>query len=47
LPRLSEHFTGCFSPAPGPISLDVAIKNAGALLTDAAEQLTRLKFVVR
>jgi glycerate 2-kinase len=47
LPRLSTHFTGCLSPAPGPISLDAAIANAGALLTDAAEQLTRLKFVIR
>ena len=47
LPRLSEHFSGCFSPAPGPISLDAAIRNAGTLLTDAAEQLARLKFTVR
>ncbi len=28
LPRLSEHFSGCFSPAPGPITLEVAIRDA-------------------
>jgi glycerate kinase len=44
LPRLSEHFAGCFSPAPGPIALEAAIANAAVLLADAAEQLTRLKF---
>ncbi|MEA3120860.1 MAG: glycerate 2-kinase [Paraburkholderia sp.] len=42
--RLSEHFSGCFSPAPGPISLDVAIRDAGRLLACEAEQLTRLKY---
>jgi glycerate kinase len=42
--RLSDHFRGCFSPAPGPISLDVAIRDAGRLLACEAEQLTRLKY---
>ncbi|TDV17283.1 glycerate kinase [Paraburkholderia caballeronis] len=44
LPRLAEHFSGCFSPAPGPITLDVAISDAAVLLANEAEQLTRLKF---
>lgn len=44
LARLGEHFAGCFSPAPGPITLDVAIRDAARLLTNEAEQLTRLKF---
>ena len=44
LPRLSEHFAGCFSPAPGPITLDVAIRDAANLLANEAEQLTRLKY---
>ncbi|MGG1943452.1 glycerate kinase [Trinickia sp. NRRL B-1857] len=44
LARLSEHFSGCFSPAPGPISLDVAIRDAAHLLANEAEQLARLKF---
>ncbi|EJO51956.1 glycerate kinase, partial [Burkholderia multivorans] len=44
LPRLSEYFSGCFSPAPGPISLDVAIRDAATLLANEAEQLTRLKY---
>ena len=44
LPRLSEHFSGCFSPAPGPITLDVAIRDAATLLANEAEQLARLKF---
>lgn len=44
LPRLSEFFSGCFSPAPGPITLDVAIRDAARLLANEAEQLTRLKF---
>ncbi|MEA3088957.1 MAG: glycerate 2-kinase [Caballeronia sp.] len=44
LPRLSEHFSGCFSPAPGPITLEVAIRDAATLLANEAEQLTRLKF---
>jgi len=47
LPRLSEHFSGCFSPAPGPITLDVAIRDAAALLANEAEQLTRLKYGAR
>ncbi|WP_116140424.1 glycerate kinase [Trinickia diaoshuihuensis] len=44
LARLSEHFCGCFSPAPGPISLDTAIRDAARLLANEAEQLARLKF---
>ncbi|AQG98604.1 MULTISPECIES: glycerate kinase [Caballeronia] len=44
LPRLSEFFSGCFSPAPGPITLDVAIRDAARLLANEAEQLTRLRF---
>ncbi|RKP52618.1 glycerate kinase [Trinickia fusca] len=44
LARLSEHFCGCFSPAPGPISLDAAIRDAARLITDAAEQMARLKY---
>lgn len=44
LPRLSEHFSGCFSPAPGPITLDTAIRDAAKLLANEAEQLTRLRF---
>ncbi|MEK6424959.1 MAG: glycerate kinase [Burkholderia gladioli] len=44
LPQLSEHFDGCFSPAPGPITLEVAIRDAARLLENEAEQLTRLRF---
>lgn len=44
LPRLSEVFSGCFSPAPGPITLEAAIRDAATLLANEAEQLTRLKF---
>jgi glycerate kinase len=44
LPRLSEFFSGCFSPAPGPITLDTAIRDAARLLANEAEQLTRFKF---
>ncbi|GLU31827.1 glycerate kinase [Trinickia caryophylli] len=44
LPALSAHFTGCFSPAPGPITLDVAIRDAARLLSNEAEQLTRLRY---
>jgi glycerate kinase len=47
LPRLSEHFNGCFSPAPGPITLEVAIRDAATLLANEAEQLTRLKYGMR
>ena len=47
LPRLAEHFSGCFSPAPGPITLEVAIRDAARLLANEAEQLTRLKYGVR
>lgn len=44
LAQLSAHFTGCFSPAPGPITLEVAIRDAATLLANEAEQLTRLKY---
>ena len=47
LPRLAEHFRGCFSPAPGPITLEVAIRDAAQLLANEAEQLTRLRYGVR
>lgn len=47
LPRLSAHFSGCFSPAPGPITLDVAIRDAASLLANEAEQLARLKYGAR
>ncbi|WP_027211213.1 glycerate kinase [Burkholderia sp. WSM2232] len=47
LPRLAEYFSGCFSPAPGPISLEFAIRDAARLLADEAEQLTRLKYGAR
>ncbi|WP_345814029.1 glycerate kinase [Paraburkholderia sp. PREW-6R] len=47
LPRLSEYFSGCFSPAPGPITLEIAIREAARLLADEAEQLTRLKYGAR
>ena len=47
LPRLAEHFSGCFSPAPGPITLEVAIRDAAHLLANEAEQLTRLKYGMR
>jgi glycerate kinase len=44
LPQLSKHFTGCFSAAPGPITLDAAIRDAARLLANGAEQLTRLRY---
>lgn len=44
LPRLSEYFSGCFSPAPGPITLEVAIRDAARLLENEAEQLTRMRY---
>jgi glycerate kinase len=47
LPRLAEHFSGCFSPAPGPITLEVAIRDAAHLLANEAEQLTRLRYGMR
>jgi len=47
LPRLTEHFSGCFSPAPGPITLDTAIRDAARLLANEAEQLTRLRYDMR
>jgi glycerate 2-kinase len=47
LARLSEHFSGCFSPAPGPITLETAIRDAARLLANEAEQLTRLKYAAR
>lgn len=42
-PRLSEHFAACFSPVSAPMSLDVTIRNAPTLLSDAAKQLVRVK----
>jgi glycerate 2-kinase len=42
LPELSKHFAGCFSLTFGPITLDDAVRAAGDLLTDRAEQMGRL-----
>ncbi|CAB3750569.1 glycerate kinase [Paraburkholderia humisilvae] len=47
LPRLTEHFSGCFSPAPGPITLETAIRDAARLLANEAEQLTRLRYAIQ
>ncbi len=47
LPRLAEHFHGCFSPAPGPITLEAAIRDAAQLLANQAGQLTRLRYGMR
>src|SRR6185437_17167628 len=47
LPRLADYFSGCFSPAPGPITLEAAISDAARLLANEAEQLTRLKYGTR
>ncbi|MEX3944692.1 glycerate kinase [Paraburkholderia sp. BR10937] len=47
LPRLAAHFSGCFSPAPGPITLETAIRDAARLLANEAEQLVRLKYAAR
>ena len=44
LARLADYFSGCFSPAPGPITLEAAIRDAARLLANEAEQLTRLKY---
>ena len=42
LPQLSQHFSGCFSIAPGPIDLPTSLSQADPLLADAAEQMARL-----
>ncbi len=42
LQALGRHFYGCFSITPGPVDLESAIKNAGSLLSDAAEQVARV-----
>lgn len=42
LPELSKHFSGCFSPTPGPMTLEAAIAGSETLLADGAEQLARL-----
>lgn len=44
LDTLGRHFAGCLSIAPGPITLDDAIRTAGGLLSDAAEQLARVRY---
>jgi glycerate kinase len=44
LPELGRYFAGCFSPAPGPITLETAIADAASLLSDAAEQLARARY---
>ncbi|SIT49319.1 Glycerate kinase [Paraburkholderia piptadeniae] len=42
--ELAHRFAGCFSVTPGPVSLDVAIRNAADFVAHATEQLTRLRF---
>jgi glycerate kinase len=42
LPELGKHFAGCFSLTFGPITLDAAVRDAGDLLADRAEQMGRL-----
>lgn len=42
LTELNKYFSGCFSPTPGPMTLESAIAEAGTLLADGAEQLARL-----
>ena len=42
LPELGRHFAGCFSITFGPVALDVAVREAGAMLADRAEQMARL-----
>nr|WP_281291358.1 glycerate kinase [Paraburkholderia panacisoli] len=44
---LGEGFAGCFSPAPGPITLDIAIGDVVTLLENAAEQMARLRYSMR
>ncbi|WP_434668368.1 glycerate kinase [Paraburkholderia sp. A3BS-1L] len=44
LPELSVHFSGCVSPAHGPMTLEDAVRGASGLLTHAAEQLARLRY---
>jgi glycerate kinase len=39
--RLAAHFDGCFSLCNRPLTLDTAMRDAGALLEQAAEQLVR------
>ncbi len=45
--RASPNTSVAVSPAPGPITLEVAIRDAARLLADEAEQLTRLKYGTR
>ena len=42
LPRLAQHFAGCFSLADGPMSLQECIANAPRLLADRSEQIARV-----
>ncbi|WP_396331075.1 glycerate kinase [Burkholderia anthina] len=44
LPELSVHFSGCMSPAHGPMTLEDAVRGASGLLKHAAEQLARLRY---
>jgi glycerate kinase len=44
---LEEGIEAAFSIAPGPISLDKAMQDAGPLLQEAAERVTRLLLVAR
>jgi glycerate kinase len=42
LPELGRHFSGCFSIAPGPITLAQAISDADALLQAGASQIAAI-----
>ncbi|WP_087738489.1 glycerate kinase [Paraburkholderia piptadeniae] len=44
LPALAQRFAGCFSIAPGPVSLEFAIENAAVFIANTTEQATRLRF---
>ncbi|ALP68510.1 glycerate kinase [Paraburkholderia caribensis] len=44
LHELDLRFTGCFSIAPGPVTLDSAIRNARLFISTTMEQLARLRF---
>ncbi|RQR27739.1 glycerate kinase [Burkholderia sp. Bp9143] len=47
LPALNEHFSGCFSPICGPMTLQRAIECAPTLLEQASEQLVRMRYTRR
>ncbi|MEW6346667.1 MAG: glycerate kinase [Pseudomonadota bacterium] len=41
---LAHRFAGCFSIAPGPVSLEVAIQSAASFIANTTEQAARLRF---